>query len=309
MAKIALDAGHGINTPGKRSPAGEREWTFNNKVVVAAIKYLNEYENANVIRLDDPTGNTDVSLTARTNKANSENADILVSYHHNANTGQWGTWTGTETYHYPGSSAGLTLARNVHPSILSGMGLRDRGIKTANFHMLRESNMPAILIEGGFMDSTIDIVQMRDNTVMDRTGKALAEAIASHFGLERKSGGGSPGTYTVQPGDTLWSISQAHNMTVTELKALNNLTTDDIYPGQILIVSYEGSTGTMFVQVIVSSLWVYDAPDWNARHSTVSQGEVFTIADTLTVDGATMYKLKSGLYITGNTNYVRVFEQ
>lgn len=237
MAKIALDAGHGLNTPGKRTPAGEREWTFNNKVVVAAIKYLNEYQNATIIRLDDPTGATDVSLTARTNKANSQGADILVSYHHNANTGQWGSWTGTETYSYPGSSSGLALARKIHPAIVGAMGLRDRGLKTANFHMLRESRMPAILVEGGFMDSTIDIVKMRNNTVMDLTGKALADAIASHLGLKKKSGGGGSGTYTVKAGDTLWSIAQAHNMTVQQLKDLNGLTSDVIQPGQVLKVT------------------------------------------------------------------------
>lgn len=303
MAKIAIGAGHGINTPGKRSPEGEREWSFNNKVVSAAIKYLNGYVNVSVIRLDDPTGATDVPLTTRTNNANNANADILISYHHNANTGKWGSWTGTETYYYPGSSTGLALARAIHPSIVGAMGLRDRGIKSANLHMVRESRMPAILIEGGFMDSTIDIVKMRNNSVMDKTGKALADAIASYLGLQEGGSGGN--TYTVKPGDTLWGIAQAHNMSVNELKRLNNLSDDTIYPGQVLIVNGSASSNTGYVEVITSSLWVYDAPDWDAKHSIVKQGEIFTVVDDLQVNGSKMYKLKSGLYITGNPQYVR----
>ncbi|GIP63079.1 hypothetical protein J32TS6_16340 [Virgibacillus pantothenticus] len=308
MAKIAIGAGHGMHTSGKRSPEGEREWSFNNKVVSAAINYLNGYANATVIRMDDPTGETDVSLTTRTNAANNANADILISYHHNANTGQWGAWTGTETYYYPGSSTGLALARAIHPSIVGAMGLRDRGIKSANFHMVRESRMPAILIEGGFMDSTIDIVKMRNNSVMDQTGKALANAIAAHLGLQ--SGGGR-NTYTVKAGDTLWGIAQAHNMTVSELKRLNNLSDDTIYPGQVLIVSGTSTNfskkSTGYVEVLASSLWVYDAPDWDAKYEVVNQGEVFTVKKELEVKGSKMYQLKSGLYITGNSSYIRYF--
>ncbi len=60
MVKIAIDAGHGLYTAGKRTPADEREWSFNNKVVNAAIKYLNEYKDVTIIRLDDPTGKRDV---------------------------------------------------------------------------------------------------------------------------------------------------------------------------------------------------------------------------------------------------------
>ncbi|RFA37022.1 hypothetical protein CAI16_02810 [Virgibacillus dokdonensis] len=182
MAKVAIGAGHGVHTPGKRTPAGEREWSFNNKVVTAAVRHLKKY-GIDVLRLDDPTGKTDVPLTTRTNKANNWGADILISYHHNANNGRWGNWGGTETYYYPGASTGLALAKAIHPSIVGVMGLRDRGIKTANLHMVRESRMPAILIEGGFMDSTIDIKVMRDDDNLEQAGKALADAIAGYFGI------------------------------------------------------------------------------------------------------------------------------
>ncbi|QTY14792.1 N-acetylmuramoyl-L-alanine amidase family protein [Virgibacillus pantothenticus] len=185
MAKVAIGAGHGYHTPGKRTPDGEREWSFNNKVVTAAVMHLKEY-GIDVLRLDDPSGKTDVPLSTRTNKANEWDADILISYHHNANIGKWGNWTGTETYYYPGASTGLALAKAIHPSIVGVMGLRDRGIKTANLHMVRESKMPAILIEGGFMDSTIDIKVMRNDEVLERAGKALADAIADYFGVQAK---------------------------------------------------------------------------------------------------------------------------
>ncbi|MFD1203612.1 N-acetylmuramoyl-L-alanine amidase [Sporosarcina contaminans] len=189
MVKVALDAGHGINTPGKRTPDGEREWSFNSKVIAAAIKYLKDYPNVEVLRLDDPTGKTDVPLATRTNKANKWKADILISMHHNANTGKWGSWTGTETYTYTGSWKNAErLAAIVQKKMVAVYGLRDRGLKKANFHMTRESAMPAILIEGGYMDSTIDIVKLRDDKILDAAGKAIAESVAEYFGLKKKPG-------------------------------------------------------------------------------------------------------------------------
>src|SRR5690625_3570567 len=189
MSKIiAIDAGHGMNTPGKRTPDGEREWSFNKVVAESAIKYLKDYEGVKTIRLDDPTGKTDVPLKTRTDRANQAKADILISIHHNANTGRWGTWTGTETYTYVGTWRGAEkLAEIVHKRVVKAYGLRDRGLKKANFHMLRESRMDAILIEGGFMDSTIDIKKMRDKKVLDNAGKAIAEGVAEYFGLKKKA--------------------------------------------------------------------------------------------------------------------------
>lgn len=188
--KVVFDAGHGKNTAGKRTPAGEREWTFNDVVVRAAIAELNKYQGVEILRVDDPTGNTDVPLATRTSKANSWRGSVLVSVHHNANTGRWGTWTGTETYVMtPASSnpGSMKLAQAVHPRLVKAMGLRDRGIKAANFHMLRVSNMPAILTEGGYMDSTIDIVKMRNQTVLKNAGIAIAQGVAAYGGLKLKA--------------------------------------------------------------------------------------------------------------------------
>lgn len=190
MVKIALDAGHGINTAGKRTPDGKREWSFNEVVVRSVISELNKYKSVFILRLDDPTGRTDVPLITRTNKANKWKADVLVSVHHNALAGRWGTHGGVETFTYSGSMANQTspkIAKLIHPRIVKAMGLRDRGVKRANLHMLRASYMPAVLTEGGFMDSTIDIKEMNNDARLKAQGVAIANGLVAHFKLKKKT--------------------------------------------------------------------------------------------------------------------------
>lgn len=190
MARIGFAAGHGgrNSTAGKRTPDGEYEWNFNDAVVRSAIDYLADYENVEILRVDDASGKTDVPLKTRTSRLNAWKADVYVSVHHNANTGKWGAHTGVETYAYsPKSTKAVALAKAVHPRLVDAMGTKDRGIKYADFHDLRESNCPAILTEGGYMDSTIDIVKMRDSEVLRKAGEAIAIGIVSYLGLKRKA--------------------------------------------------------------------------------------------------------------------------
>jgi len=184
--KIAYDAGHGLNTPGKQTPDGEKEWSFSNKVVLAFEKEMQNYENVELLRTDDPTGKIDVPLKTRTDKANKCGADIYISFHQNALNGKWGSWTGVETFYSKGSTKGKKLAELVNPAVVKAYGLRDRGLKTNNLHITRETKMPAVLIEGGFMDSTIDIKKLRDDAVLANAGKHVAQAVTKYAGLRRK---------------------------------------------------------------------------------------------------------------------------
>lgn len=188
MIRIALDAGHGYNTRGKRTPDGEREWTFNDKVLRACWDRLMQFDGVQLKRLDDPTGKHDISLTARTNAANAWNANVLVSIHHNANAGKWGSHGGVETFVQANtaSSTSKSIAKLVHSNIVKAMGLRDRGVKSANLHMTRESRMPAILTEGGFMDSTTDIFALRSDAKLKAQGIAIADSLAEYFKLKLK---------------------------------------------------------------------------------------------------------------------------
>jgi N-acetylmuramoyl-L-alanine amidase len=188
MVRVVLDAGHALSTPGKRTPAGEHEWSFNNKQLLACQRYLQDYEGIDILRVDDPTGKRDVSLSERVEKSNRFNADAYVSFHNNAFLGKWGNHDGMETYTYTGSNPkSEKLQRCIHPKLLKATGNNDRGMKEANFHVLRETkDCAAVLLESFFMDSTKDIKKLRDDNVLKATGEAVAKGIVECYGLKRK---------------------------------------------------------------------------------------------------------------------------
>ncbi|MFL2132987.1 N-acetylmuramoyl-L-alanine amidase [Desemzia sp. FAM 23990] len=210
--KIAADAGHagfGV-TPGKRTPAGEYEWNFNDQNVDAFVQEMSNYQDASVKVVSDPTGKRDVPLNERTDIANDWGADLYISFHHNANTGAWGTWTGTETYRFnkdtANASKSLKLTQTAHKAAAQAYALRDRGVKRANFAVLRNTKMPATLIEGGYMDSTIDIKVLRDNKKTASLGTKVAQAVAAEYGLKRKSGAVTPITSVDAAAGTLYRV-------------------------------------------------------------------------------------------------------
>ena len=187
MVKIVADAGHSLNTPGKRTPNDEREWTFNDKVVDAFMLFLAKYENVQLLRVDDSSGKVDIPLSVRTNKANNWGADVYISFHHNALTGVWGDHGGVETFIHPQiPKETKDIAKILHNNVVKAMGLQDRGLKTADFHVLRETNMSAVLIEGGFMDSRIDIKAMRDDKRLKAQGEAVARGVVEYYNLKLK---------------------------------------------------------------------------------------------------------------------------
>ncbi|MDF2068015.1 N-acetylmuramoyl-L-alanine amidase [Bacillus sp. Cr_A10] len=197
---MALDAGHGYNTPGKRTPDDEKEWSFNDVVVRYVIAGLKFYVGVEILRLDDPTGKTDTPLGTRTNQANNWKADVLISFHKNASKGEWGNHTGTETYIYPKTSKSRTLAEAIHPQIVKKLKLKNRGIRESDFHMLRESNMPAILIESGYMDSRIDIVALRDESRLRAIADGTVFGLVNYFGLIKKEVAGVSNTIQLTSG-------------------------------------------------------------------------------------------------------------
>lgn len=198
--KVGYVAGHGLHTPGKETPNGEKEWSFNDKVARAFHKELSQYEGIVLKRFDDPTGQRDVPLQERTDGANAWGADYYFSFHHNALRGVWGTHSGVESYIYDYAQAGsIALAEAIHPALVKAYGLPDRGIKRENLHDVRETTMPAILTEGGFMDSTIDIHKLRDDKVLENAGILIAQAFAKFVGRSKVATTPTPSEPTPNP--------------------------------------------------------------------------------------------------------------
>lgn len=244
--KIAIDAGHGFNTPGKRTPNGVREWTLNHAVAIFLENELNNYD-VEIIRTDDRTGVIDVDLNERVNRANNFGAEAFVSIHHNAYNGKWGNHTGVEVYHANPNMKDHELAKVVAPKLAEKTGLKNRGVKFAQFVVL-SVKATAILCEGGFMDSNIDNPMITSEKGQKAYAQAVCEGLVQFFGLKKKSsadvkasicptcGQSVNNRYIVQSGDTLWSIANRFQTSVDSLKKLNNLKSDLIKPGQILIL-------------------------------------------------------------------------
>lgn len=253
--KVAASAGHGIYTPGKRTPADEREWRFNDKVVRALIDELEEYEDVEILRVDDPTGRIDVPLAHRTNRANNWGADVYLASHHNAIYGYWFNGGGVETWTYPGSTKSYALAKATHSLVVRAMGLTDRGIKQGNLHEVREPWGEAVLFEGGFMDSRQDILALRNNNKLIAQGRAIATGTAKRHGLRKTSvkapaatsipnisdynAERTPNSIKVEKGDTLYSIGQKYGLKVEYLRQRNNMKDNEIKVGQLLYVDYD----------------------------------------------------------------------
>jgi N-acetylmuramoyl-L-alanine amidase len=189
---VILDAGHGgrdkhrnPTTPGKRSPDGMLEHEFNSRVADVMKAELEKYEGVRVVFVHEP--GRDVPLTDRTNKANQLKADVYVSLHANAFRGTMGNHTGVETYvHTSNPKDARQLAEAIQSALVSATGLANRGVKMANFHVLRETKMTAVLIEHGYMDSVVDLPKLKSDEFRKLCGVTNAKSVADFLGLKRK---------------------------------------------------------------------------------------------------------------------------
>ena len=182
--KICIDPGHGGSDPGA---VGVVQEAFVNLDIALRLRDLLLADN------DDTscggewtilmTRDTDVfvSLSGRSSYANANNADRFMSIHNNAFNG---SAHGTETYSYQEGTTSADLRCHIQPKVVEYLGTTDRGCKTANFHVIRETNMPATLSECAFVDHAGDGAILDNPDMRQEAARAHLHALQAHYGLE-----------------------------------------------------------------------------------------------------------------------------
>lgn len=186
---IALDAGHGIKTAGKRcmrsiDPAETREWWLNDRIADQAQALLAGYD-CTVIRVDDTTGAKDIPRSARVKAANSVKADMYISIHHNGGI-KGGTGGGTVVYYYSSAAARPLQAQRLYNAVTSRtvlFGNRSQKVIKYGFDVVKHTKMPAFLIENGFMDSKVDTPIILTPAHAERTAQGIVSFLASELRL------------------------------------------------------------------------------------------------------------------------------
>ena len=190
---IFLDPGHGGSDSGAfENGVKEKDLTLSvyNKVSsrLASLGYT---------VLTSRNTDKDVGLVSRADQANKSNADMFLSIHFNA--GGRGTAYGIETYYYK-PEAGYTpainkenhnnpdrieksrkLANKIQQNLLYKTGAYDRGVKRASFAVLRETSIPSILVELGFIDNQEEVKKIKTNEYQEKLADGIVDGIVEYY--------------------------------------------------------------------------------------------------------------------------------
>ncbi len=206
-------------------PTGVQEKVVALAVALRVRELLSNRVNVHMIREAD----VDVPLVRR---LATPGAACFVSVHCNAHVTR--TANGTETFRFAGGHhrSGL-LAGLLQRHLIAQLGLRDRGVKTAAFQVLRQATVPAALVELGFISNHVEEALLESEMGQARAAQAIAGGVAEFLGLPQVP----QQVHVVVAGDTLWSLSQRYGTTIPQLRERNRLTSDVLRIGQRLNVS------------------------------------------------------------------------
>ena len=190
---IFLDPGHGGSDSGAvENGVREKDLTLSvyNKVSsrLASLGYT---------VLTSRNTDKDVGLVSRADQANKSNADMFLSIHFNA--GGRGTAYGIETYYYKHEQGyepeinkdnhnsperiekSRKLANKIQQNLLYKTGAYDRGVRRASFAVLRETSIPSILVELGFIDNQEEVNKIKTNEYQEKLADGIVDGIVEYY--------------------------------------------------------------------------------------------------------------------------------
>jgi N-acetylmuramoyl-L-alanine amidase len=177
---IVLDAGHGGFDEGAKFRAFmEKRATLSTSLLIK--KYLEEKGYRVILTR---SRDTFLSLGRRVEIANQTQGDIFVSIHYNASTNSIAK--GIEVYYCRSSAENRTrdskrLANCILPCLIDQTDAASRGVKQAKFLVIKDTQMPAVLVEGGFVTNPQERALLKDKTYLEKIAKGIAEGIDKYL--------------------------------------------------------------------------------------------------------------------------------
>ncbi|WP_169081668.1 N-acetylmuramoyl-L-alanine amidase [Paenibacillus sp. PL91] len=174
---VVIDPGHGGSDPGAKSVLNKWEKEFNLSVGLK-MKALLEKESKIKVHFTR-TGDTYPSLDDRIKFAENLKADLFLSIH--ANSGG-SSASGAETYYYRANSK--SFADVMHKHLIAGTGIKDRGVKKEAYKVIKQTTMPAVLIEAGFLSNTSDAKILFNDAAQNRIAAELVAGIKEYLNVK-----------------------------------------------------------------------------------------------------------------------------
>ncbi|MDX2212856.1 MAG: N-acetylmuramoyl-L-alanine amidase [Oculatellaceae cyanobacterium bins.114] len=173
---VVIDPGHGGSDPGAIGIGGLREIDI---VLPIGLQVASLLEQQGVQVVLTRRDNRDVELDPRVQIAERANADLFVSIHANAINLSRPDVNGLETYYY--SAQGERLARVIHSNLVRETGMLDRGVRRARFYVIRNTSMPSVLVETGFVTGAQDARLLSDPNFRNQMAVAIARGILQYI--------------------------------------------------------------------------------------------------------------------------------
>jgi len=184
--KVCIDPGHGGNDPGAIGPTGLKEKDINLAVALKVGEKLkvNGLEVFFTRANDNPGFPQDQqqNLAKRVSIANMAKVDLFVSVHCNSAENQQAN--GIETYCYKLGYNGEKLARAIQDEMIKAAGLYNRGVKTADFYVIKYTQMPAVLVEMAFISNPAEEKLLAVTDFQEKAATAIAKGICRYAGIE-----------------------------------------------------------------------------------------------------------------------------